>query len=139
MKYLGLDLGERTLGVALSDSLGITHPYKTLEFHPHQYIEVLAELSKIISEYEIDEIVVGKPLNMDNTIGSKVHYVETFVAKLKDTYPDKPIHLEDERLTTMEAYDLMSEMKFKSKEEKKFYSDALAAKLILDSYLERIN
>ncbi|MCD8204142.1 MAG: Holliday junction resolvase RuvX [Coprobacillus sp.] len=138
MKYLGLDLGEKTLGVALSDSIGITHPYKTLEFHSKQYIETLKELSKIISEYEIDEIVVGLPTNMDNTEGEKVHYVKTFVSKLEDTYPSKPIHLEDERLTTMEAYELMSEMKFKRKEERKLYSDALSAKLILDSYLERI-
>ncbi len=137
MRYLGLDLGERTLGVAYCDSVGITHPLKTLEFHTHQYIEVLDELVNIVKDYQIDEIVVGNPISMDNSKGEKVHYVETFVTKIKDTLPDICVHLEDERLTTVEAYELISEMKFKDKEEKKLYSDAVAAKVILDSYLER--
>ncbi|MCD8204403.1 MAG: Holliday junction resolvase RuvX [Coprobacillus sp.] len=137
MKYLGLDLGEKTLGVAYADPLGITHPLKTLEFHTHQYSEVISDLVKLVNEYEIDEIVVGNPISMDNSLGDKVHYTETFVTKIKDTFPSKCVHLEDERLSTVEAYELISEMKFKDKREKKLYSDAVAAKVILDSYLER--
>ncbi|MCD8195061.1 MAG: Holliday junction resolvase RuvX [Coprobacillus sp.] len=140
MRYFGLDLGDITLGVAYADNLGIVHPLKTLTFHKKRYEEIMDSLYTLYSEYQVDELVVGLPLNMDNTKGDRVKYVSNFISMLNKRYPEIVIHSEDERLTTFEAYQMIDEgdMHFKSEKEKKEYSDQLAACQILSSYLRRI-
>ncbi len=136
MRYLGLDLGDITLGVAYSDNLGIIHPLKTLTFHRRRFEEVIDSLYTLYKEYEVDEMVIGLPLNMDNSEGERVKYINDFISFFSKKYPDIIIHTVDERLTTFEANEMISSMHFKDKKEKKEYSDQVAACRILSNYLK---
>ncbi|MCD8209688.1 MAG: Holliday junction resolvase RuvX [Coprobacillus sp.] len=135
-KYLGLDLGTQTLGLADSDDLGIVHPLKTLTFHHRQFIEIIDELYDICQEKRIKTLVIGLPLNMNDRSGEKVKYVHNFVMKVNQKYPDLKFEYEDERLTTIQAYEEVNEMKFKDKLERKLYVDQVSACIILETYLK---
>ncbi len=134
-RYLGLDLGTQTLGVADSDELGIVHPLKTLTFHNRQFIEIIDELNDICLERNIKTIVIGLPINMNDRSGEKVKYVHNFVMKVNQKYPDLKFEYENERLTTVQAYEEVNEMKFKDKLERKLYVDQVSACIILETYL----
>lgn len=135
MKYLGLDLGSRTLGIAVSDGTGlIASSYKTIR-HNEEYDRLLDEVKSIVEELNIEAIVLGFPKNMNNTIGPKGELSLSFKEKLEKIL-DIPIHLQDERLTTKSATDMLI-MGNVSRKDRKKVVDSLAATIILQSYLDR--
>lgn len=134
MKYLGLDLGSRTLGISVSDNLGIcATSLKTIR-HNEEYDNLLEEVKKIVDELHIDGIVLGFPKNMNNTIGPKGELSLEFKSKLENML-DIPIYLEDERLTTKSATDLLITANVSRKKRKKVV-DSLAATIILQTFLD---
>lgn len=135
MKYLGLDLGSRTLGIATSDGTGlIASTYKTIR-HNEEYDRLLTEVKDIIEELKIDEVVLGFPKNMNNTIGPKGELSLEFKEKLEKLVTI-PVHLQDERLTTKSATDMLI-MGNVSRKDRKKVVDSVAATIILQTFLDR--
>lgn len=135
MRYLGLDLGSRTLGVAKSDASGfIASSYKVIR-HNEEYDRLLEEVSSLVKELEIDAIVLGFPKNMNNTVGEKGKLSLEFKEKLEKMI-SIPIYLQDERLTTKTATDLLISGNVKRNDRKKVV-DAVAATIILQSFLDQ--
>jgi len=135
MKYLGLDLGSRTLGIATSDATGlIASTYKTIR-HNEEYDRLLLEVKEIIEELKIDEVVLGFPKNMNNTIGPKGELSLEFKEKLEKLVT-VPVHLQDERLTTKSATDMLI-MGNVSRKDRKKVVDSVAATIILQTFLDR--
>lgn len=136
MRYLGLDLGTKTLGVAISDKLGIiASSYKTIEFKDENYNELIKPIKDIINEYKIDKIVLGLPKNMDASLGFAANRSINF-KKLLEKEINIEVILEDERLSTKEANDVMIKTDISRKKRKKKI-DSLAATIILQRYLDR--
>jgi len=136
VRYLGLDLGTRTLGISLSDTtLTIASTYKTIRFNEDDYISLLNELEIIIKEYNISKIILGYPKNMNNTIGERCETTLSFKNLLIDRF-DVEVILQDERLTTKEATNYMLQADISRKKRKKKI-DALAANIILQTYLDK--
>ncbi len=134
MRYLGLDLGSRTLGMAVSDPTGfIASSYQTIR-HEEEYDRLLEEVKKVVDELKIDAIVLGFPKNMNNTIGPKGELSLHFKEKLEKII-NIPIYLQDERLSTKSATDLLIQGNVSRKNRKKVV-DSLAATIILQSYLD---
>ena len=129
-----MDLGSRTLGLAISDKLGlIASPYKTLRYSEME--DLAKEVVKIIEELQIDTLVLGYPKNMNNTSGEAVERVMNFKSILEQ-YTNIEINLIDERLSTVEAEEyLINENK--SRKSRKKIIDAVAASIILDTYLRK--
>ena len=135
MRYLGLDLGTRTLGLAMSDPLGmIASSYKILR-HNEEYDKLIDELEPIIKENNVSELVLGFPKNMNNTVGERGEIALAFKEKLEERY-HLPVHMQDERLSTVEAENLLISNDTSRKKRKKVI-DGLAATIILQSYLDR--
>ena len=135
MRYLGLDLGSRTLGMAVSDALGmIASSYKIVR-HNEEYARLLDEVQATVEEKKIDAIVLGLPKNMNNTIGPKGELSFQFKEKLEDKL-NIPVYLEDERLTTRQAENMLINNDTSRKKRKKVI-DSLAATIILQSYLDK--
>ena len=131
MKYLGLDLGTRTLGLAVSNGL-IATSLKTIRYEDED--KLIAELIKVIDEYKIDCLVLGFPKNMNNTIGPRA--VETMAFKEKLEALNYKVELQDERLSTVSAHNYMIEADM-SRKKRKEKVDAFAATIILQTYLDR--
>ena len=135
MRYLGLDLGSRTLGIAISDATGfIASSYKTIR-HNEEYDRLLEEVVSIVKEKNIEGIVLGFPKNMNNTIGPKGELSLDFKEKLEKLV-DIPVYLQDERLTTKSATDLLISGNVSRKDRKKVV-DSVAATIILQSFLDQ--
>lgn len=135
MRYLGLDLGSRTLGISISDKTGtIASNYKTIR-HQEEYNRLIDEVVKLVNELEIDGIVLGFPKNMNNTIGPKGELSLEFKNKLEKVLTI-PIYLQDERLSTKSATDMLIEGNVSRKNRKKVV-DSVAATIILQTYLDR--
>ena len=136
MRYLGLDLGTRTLGISMSD---ITHTiatsYKTIRFEDSDYDSLLVDLKEIINEFKIEKIILGLPKNMNNSIGDRALTTLEFKDKLEDVF-NIPVIMQDERLSTVEATNYMIEADMSRKKRKKKV-DALAANIILQTYLDK--
>ncbi len=136
MRYLGLDLGTRTLGLSLSDTtFTIASTLKTIRFDEADYEFLLNELASIIKEYNIIKLILGYPKNMNNTIGERCQTTLEFQKKLIERF-DIPVILQDERLTTVEATNYMLAADVSRKKRKKKV-DALAANIILQTYLDK--
>ena len=135
MRYLGLDLGSKTLGVAISDKTGfIASSYKTIH-HDEDYDGLIKEVEELVQKLEIGAVVLGFPKNMDNTIGYKGELSLQFQKKLEEVL-SIPIYLQDERLTTKIATDMLIQGNVSRKNRKKVV-DSVAATVILQSYLDR--
>ena len=135
MKYLGLDLGTKTLGLSISDALGmIATSYKVLR-HEEDYDYLITLLKEEIENNHIDELVLGFPKNMDNSIGERGTIALEFKQKLEDNF-HLPVHMQDERLTTVQAERMLITNDTSRKKRKKVI-DSLAATIILQSYLDR--
>ena len=135
MRCLGLDLGTRTCGLAISDKTNfIASPLKTLRWDGENYDLLFAELDIIIKDNNITDLVLGLPKNMNNTLGFASERSLKFKEALEDRYGLKVV-LIDERLTTVEAenYLLSADM---SRKKRKKVIDGVAASLILDTYLK---
>lgn len=136
MKYLGLDLGTRTLGIAISDlTHTIASTYKTIRYDEEDYQTLINELKKIIELEKINKIVLGLPKNMNNTIGESALRCLNF-KELIEQELNTEVVMQDERLTTIEATNYMLEADISRKKRKKKI-DSLAANIILQSYLDR--
>jgi putative Holliday junction resolvase len=136
MKYLGLDLGSRTLGIAISTS-GIYASNLKVIRHNEEYDKLINEVKQIVDEYKIDVIVLGLPKNMNNSIGEKGNLSISFKEKLEKATL-KEVVLEDERLTTVIANNSLIKTD-NSRKKRKEIVDSVAATIILQSYLDRIN
>lgn len=135
MKYMGLDLGTKTLGISLSDPLGlIASSYKIIR-HDENYESLIPQIQELVEKENIQEIVLGLPKNMNNTIGERAEKSYEFQKKLKEQLKI-PVHLEDERLSTREAENLLISNDTSRKKRKKVI-DSLAATIILQSYLDK--
>ena len=133
MRILGLDYGNKRVGVAVSDSLGWTaQPLATLQMHGHQ--ELLTEIKEYIKKYDIEKIIVGMPYNMDGTMGKRAEITQAFINFLNNNL-ELPIQIQDERLTTSQAKNILLEADV-SREGRKKVIDKMAASLILQSYLD---
>ena len=136
MRYLGLDLGTRTLGLSLSDTTcTIASTLKTIRFSEGDYDSLLNELENIIKEYDISKLILGYPKNMNNTIGERCLTTLEFKDKLVNKF-NLEVILQDERLTTVEATNYMLEADI-SRKKRKHKVDALAANIILQTYLDK--
>ncbi|MDD2519103.1 MAG: Holliday junction resolvase RuvX [Bacilli bacterium] len=137
MRYLGLDLGTRTLGIAISDlTATIANSIMTLRFAEEEYDSLLPKLKEIVDEEKIDKIILGLPKNMNNTIGSRAEVTIMFKEKL-EKYMDIEVILQDERRSTIEANNYMLEANLSRKKRKK-HIDGLAASIILQTYLDKM-
>lgn len=137
MRYLGLDLGTRTLGCALSDQTGtIASALKTIRFPEAQYEELYPQIKEIVDEFEVGTIVLGFPKNMNNTIGPRGEITLEFKKNL-ESYLNMEVFLQDERLSTVEATNYMIEADLSRKKRKKKV-DSLAANIILQTYLDKM-
>ena len=137
MRYLGLDLGSRTLGISISDKTGlIATSYKTIN-HNEEYNRLVSDVVNIVKDESIEAIVLGFPKNMNNTIGPKGELSKSFKEKLESKL-SIPIYLEDERLSTKSATDVLISGNVSRKNRKKVV-DSVAATIILQSYLDKEN
>lgn len=138
MRIMGLDVGSKTVGVAISDALGWTaqgiETVKIDETSGEFGIERIAELVK---EYAVTEFVVGFPKNMNNTVGPRGEASENYKKLLEETF-SLPVKLWDERLTTMAAERMLIEADV-SRKKRKQVIDKMAAVLILQGYLDSKN
>ena len=136
MRIMGLDYGSRTVGVAISDPLLITaQPLMTIERDSENKIrKTLAKITALAEEYEVAEIVIGLPKNMNNTMGERVEATLAFAEKVKNR-TGLPVEFVDERLTTAQAERVLMEGGVR-REHRKEHLDSMAAALILSVYLE---
>ena len=136
MRIMGLDYGTKTVGVALSDALLLTaQPYETITREkPAQLRKTLQRIEAIIAAEEVSEIVLGLPLNMNDTEGERATATREFQAML-ERRTLLPVHLMDERLTTIEADQILEEMGV-VRSARKEYIDKIAAAIILQTYLD---
>ena len=137
MRIMGLDYGARTVGVAISDELLMTAQAKEIirRKDENKLRRTLARIEELIQEYDIREIVLGLPLHMDSSVGVRAEISMDFKDKL-ERRTGIPVVLLDERLTTVEADEIMDELGIRGKE-RKDYVDMIAAKVILQDYLNQ--
>ena len=135
MRIMALDVGEKRIGVALSDLLGITaQPLMTQNRAESNQKADIEGLSELITKHEAEKLVVGLPKNMNNTLGFKAEEVQSFIAALVKAHPID-VEWVDERLTTVSAERTLLEADVSRKKRKKVI-DMMAAVLILQTYLE---
>ena len=139
MRILGLDYGSRTCGVAVSDPLGITaQGLETIvRKEENKLRRTLARIEELVREYGAEKIVLGFPLNMNDTIGPRAEKTLAFKEML-ERRTGLPVILQDERLTTVEAEEVLIEAGVR-REYRKQYVDKLAAVLILQGYLDGLS
>ena len=134
MRYLGLDLGKKSLGLAISDRTGtIATFYKNIRYENEE--NLIKELIEIINKENIDKLVLGYPKNMDNSEGFRTKETKEFKQKLEKQI-DKEIILQDERLSTRMAESVLIDADLSRKKRKKVI-DGLSAVVILKAYLDR--
>lgn len=134
MRALGIDVGSRRIGVALSDHLGLlAAPLRAIQVRGQE----LAVIAALVREREIDTVVVGLPTSLDGTEGPQALKVREFAARLASHIGDVPIIFADERFTTAEAERLMLDRKL-SREERRSRIDAAAAAIMLQGYLDSL-
>ena len=137
MRYLGLDLGTTSLGVAISDKTNtLVSPLTLIKFKKEDYNDALNKLMEIIKDKNISKVVLGLPKNMDNRLGFAAQRSLNFKKILESANVE--VILEDERLTTVEAINIMKNNGLKRINEQN-KTDVLSAVLILESYLKRRN
>ena len=135
MRFLGLDLGTKTLGIAVSDLTNtIATTIGIIRFEDEEYEKTYEPLKKIIDEYKITDIVLGLPKNMNNSIGFRGEATLEYKRMLESWFSCNII-TQDERLTTVQATNYMLEANLSRKKRKKKI-DALAANIILQTYLD---
>ena len=136
MRILGLDFGSKTVGVAVSDGLLLTaQGVETIERKDENKLrKTCARIEELIAEYEVTEIVLGLPKNMDNTEGERVEKTKAF-GEMLERRTGLPVHYWDERLTTVAAEQILIESGVR-RENRKAVIDKVAAGLILQGYLD---
>ena len=133
MKVLGLDVGEKRIGVAVSDALGWTAQGVTVLNRKDNYYEI-EELRSLVESMEVTHVVVGLPRNMDGSLGPSAQRIQLFAREIEQRL-SVPVILWDERWTTAEATRILIEADV-SRKRRREVVDKLAAVLILQSYLD---
>lgn len=134
MRYIGIDLGTRRIGLAFGDELGVATPLPALtQVEPGARWKTLVA---VIRERRVDAIVLGHPLNMDDTVGPKALEAEAFAVRLRSEL-ELPVHLVDERLTSYEAESSIAKAKRRDVRASGII-DSRAATLILQDHLDQI-
>ena len=137
MRVMGLDVGSKTVGVAISDPLGFTA--QGVEIIKIDEAEEFGfdRLGELVKEYKVEKFVVGLPKNMNNTEGPRVEASKAYGDKIKEIF-GIPVDYQDERLTTVQAERMLVEQADVSRGKRKKVIDKLAAQLILQNYLDRM-
>ncbi|MFH4442593.1 Holliday junction resolvase RuvX [Lactobacillus helveticus] len=137
MRLLGLDIGSKTVGVAVSDELGITaQKLETIKIDETKYNFGMRPLKKLVRQYEVDGFVLGLPKNMDGTSGASVTRSKAYGKRLEEKF-SLPVHYSDERLTTIESRRvLVEDAGIHDRKKRKQVIDQMAAVLILQNYLD---
>ncbi len=136
MRLMGLDLGDKTIGIAISDALGITAQGKGV-IQRTNLEKDLQDLYFYIKKYDVEEIIVGMPRNMNGTYGIRAEKTRNFVEFLRDNL-EIEIKVWDERLSTVEAEKILIKGDV-SRSKRKKVIDKMAASIILKSYLDYTN
>ena len=132
MRILAIDYGDAHTGAAVSDLTGLVAGY-TEVIHSRKEEAFLQRLGELIAEYEVEELVLGYPKNMDGTLGLRAEKAESFSHVLEERF-SLPVRLWDERRTTIDAHNILASAGKRAKARKKTV-DAVAAALILEGYL----
>ncbi len=137
MRIMGLDVGSKTVGVAVSDLFGWTaQGIETIRINESKREFGFDRLKEIVEEYEVESFVVGLPKNMDGTIGERAEISMEYGKMLEELF-DLPVTYQDERLTTMQATRMLIEEGNISRKNRKKVIDKLAAVMILQNYLDQ--
>lgn len=137
IRIMGLDVGSRTVGVAVSDMLGWTaQGVEIIRINEDEKEFGIDRVKELVKQYEVTGFVLGLPKNMNNTLGPRAQASQDYGDLLKQTF-DLPVDFEDERLTTVEADRMLVEEADVSRKKRKKVIDKLAASLILQNYLDR--
>jgi len=135
MRYLGLDLGTKTIGMAITDKTGtIARVLKVVHFNKEDYECASNEVLKVLQEYQINKIALGLPKNMNNSCGFATDRSLNF-KKILETKTNIPIFLVDERLSTLEAENILINADM-SREKRKKVIDGVAAQIILETFMK---
>ena len=135
---MGLDVGSKTVGVAISDPLGFTaQGVEIIKINEEAKEFGFDRLGELVKEYQVDKFVVGLPKNMNNTEGPRVEASKAYGDKIKEIF-NLPVDYQDERLTTVQAERMLVEQADVSRDKRKKVIDKLAAKLNLQNYLARM-
>ena len=138
MRVMGLDVGSKTVGVAISDPLGFTaQGVEIIKIDEEAEEFGFDRLGELVEEYKVDKFVVGLPKNMNNTEGPRVEASKAYGNKIKEIF-GIPVDYQDERLTTVQAERMLVEQADVSRGKRKKVIDKLAAQLILQNYLDRM-
>lgn len=136
MRIMGLDVGSKTVGVAISDPLGFTaQGLEIIKIDEEKKQFGLERLEELVKQYRVERFVIGLPKNMNNTIGSRAEASQAYGELLKERF-SLPIVYQDERLTTVQAERMLIEQADVSRQKRKQVIDKLAAQLILQHYLD---
>lgn len=137
MRIMGLDVGSKTVGVAISDPLGFTaQGLEIIKIDEEKEEFGFERLGELVKQYQVDQFVVGLPKNMNNTSGPRVEASKAYGEKIESLF-SLPVHYQDERLTTVEAERMLIEQADVSRGKRNKVIDKLAAQLILQNYLDR--
>ena len=135
-RYMSLDIGDRTIGIAVSDLLGLTaQGVETIRRRKEE--DDLKRLGELMEQYETKSLVSGLPKNMDGSEGERCNIVKEFMAKVQEVYPEVEVTFWDERLSTVAASRSLIEADVSRKKRKKVI-DKMAAVFILQGYLDSI-
>lgn len=138
MRIMGLDVGSKTVGVAISDPLGFTaQGLEIIKIDEESGNFGFDRLAELVKEYKVDKFVVGLPKNMNNTSGPRVEASQAYGDKITELF-NLPVEYQDERLTTAQAERMLVEQADISRGKRKKVIDKLAAQLILQNYLDRM-
>ena len=138
MRVMGLDVGSKTVGVAISDPLGFTaQGVEIIKINEEAKEFGFDRLGELVKEYQVDKFVVGLPKNMNNTEGPRVEASKAYGDKIKEIF-NLPVDYQDERLTTVQAERMLVEQADVSRGKRKKVIVKLAAQLILQNYLDRM-
>lgn len=137
-RLLGLDIGSKTVGVAVSDELGITaQRLETILIDEDRHNFGMRAIKKLVREYDPAGFVLGLPKNMDGSSGNSVRRSQAYGERLKEKF-DLPVYYSDERLTTIESQRvLVEDAGIHDRKKRKKVIDQMAAVLILQNYLEQ--
>lgn len=134
---MGLDVGSKTVGIAVSDPFGWTaQGVEIIRIDEEQGEFGFDRLRELAKEYQVTKFVVGLPKNMNNSIGPRAEASMVYAEKIKELF-DLPVEFQDERLTTVQAERMLVEQADVSRSKRKKVIDKLAAVMILQNYLDR--
>ncbi|AYW45435.1 Holliday junction resolvase RuvX [Tetragenococcus koreensis] len=138
MRTMGLDVGSKTVGVAVSDPLGWTaQGIEIIPINEEEGEFGFARLKELVEQYEVEQFVVGLPKNMNNSIGPRAEASMNYGKKLEESY-QLPVIYQDERLSTVQAERMLVEQADTSRKKRKKVIDKLAAVVILQNYLDAV-